>query len=207
MGEFFERWWPSIVGTLLLAVMGFFLWPRSSAPSIGAEPEPVAAPAALGTESSQVGTPSASDLDRERDLKEARFRTESKAEEALRDAAPEASAPPDAPPAPDDEPARAVTLTQDSPEVRRALSAVEVELYETAWCQYCRKTRAYLDRSRIRYRAYDIEVDKAAKLRRDQMPGRGVPLVVVDGQTINGFSEEALNAAFQSAIQRRLSVR
>jgi len=205
MGEFFERWWPSIAGAVALTLAGLLLWPRSSTPSVGAERAPAAAP--VGQAEPADAAPASEDVQRARVLEQARRDAELKTAAATQGTEPEDRAAPDGAQPTRQEPSRTVTLDQDSPEVRRALGKVEVELYETSWCKYCRKTRLFLDRSGIRYRAYDIEADQVAHARRAQMPGSGVPLTVVDGQIINGFSEEALNAAFQGAIQRRLASR
>lgn len=157
---------------------------------------------------SSEGSSQTSELDRRKALEDARLRAaldaarkdlDARAVDSPRDGADDRKSDVSAPGA---------TLTQNSPEVQNALRLVEVELYETSWCQYCRKTRAYLQQSGINFRAYDIEADETAKLRRQRLaPGTGVPLTVIDGQAIQGFSEQSLNAAFQSAIQRRLAAR
>lgn len=206
MGELWERWWPSVLGVMLLGLAGFFLWPDADRPHAAAEQPPPATqldpeprPAAT------VEAPSA-DLDRQRLLEEARQRAALRRALDQPDADPQGNLPPEPTFAGRDEPERAVTLTQSSPEVQRVLPLIEVELYETHWCQYCKKTRAFLDRSGINYRAYDVEADETAKLRKDQLaPGRGVPLTVIDGAALYGFSEAALNEAFQTAIKRRLA--
>lgn len=207
MGEFLEKWWPSITGVVLLTLAAVLLWPEPTDSSIEAESNPVAA-APAPAPSSMETDPRSAEIDRAKSLEDARLRADLRQAESERTArtAPET----DAPPAPsvDDPATGAVHFTQDSPEVRSILRQVDVELYETAWCKYCKKTRAFLDRSGVSYRAYDIEADETAKLRRVRLaPGTGVPVTVVDGQTIQGFSEQALNAAFQNAIQRRLAAR
>jgi glutaredoxin len=207
MGDFLSRFWPTIVGVLLLALAALILWPSDPpVATVGPAPTPVGlqpAPLPSSDDSSQ-----ASELDRRKALEDARLRADleaarknldARAVDSPRDAADDRR---------NDVSAPRATLTQNSPEVQRALRLVEVELYETSWCQYCRKTRAYLQQSGINFRAYDIEADETAKLRRQRLaPGTGVPLTVIDGQAIQGFSEQSLNAAFQSAIQRRLAAR
>lgn len=203
MGEFLERWWPSLAGVVLLILAGLLLWPDSPEQSIRPE---VAAVSQTPTQAS-AGETRAAELERQKALDDARRRV------ALEEAARQRSTTPEVEPAPGDaSPSRdigqTVTFTQDSPDVRRTLRLVEVELYETSWCQYCRKTRAFLDRSGISYRAYDVEADETAKLRRDRFaPGSGVPVTVIDGVAVRGFSEQSLNAAFQSAVERRLTAR
>jgi len=67
----------------------------------------------------------------------------------------------------------------------------EVILYQTAWCGWCRKTRALLDDLDADYETVDIE--KSAEGRREyeaKAGGRGgVPLIDIDGTIIHGYDE------------------
>jgi|GEM_PF-1843295 len=207
MGEFWERWWPTLVGGLLLAGGALVLWPRATQRRIEAETPTAVASAPTPATSSARPTERDEEVNRERQLEEARLRAAVRAarEESgqSRERAGDVSVA-----KADTEPVRPVQLTERSAEVRTALSQVEVELYETSWCKYCRKTRSFLDQSGIRYRAYDVEADGVAKARKsDLAPGAGVPVVVIDEQVLVGFSEAALNAAFQTAVGRRLQAR
>jgi glutaredoxin len=211
MRELWERWWPTVLGLVLLVVAGFFLWPKADRGQAD-RPQVTGEPLASAPEPAPAQVPPAdtrgADLDRQRELDEARRRIALAEAADERNDEPEPTARRDSVEGAPDEPVRSVTLTQNSPEVQRALRSVEVELYETHWCQYCRKTRAFLDQSGISYRAYDVEADETAKLRKDRLaPGRGVPVTVIDGEPLYGFSEAALNAAFQTAISRRLARR
>jgi len=65
----------------------------------------------------------------------------------------------------------------------------KVELYTTAWCGYCRAAKAFLTKKGIPYVEYDIEKDRAARERKQKLsPGSGVPVAVINGRVINGFS-------------------
>ncbi len=71
-----------------------------------------------------------------------------------------------------------------------------VEIYTTSWCPYCKKAEAFLKANGINYVNFDIEKDKAAARRKKQLDSRGgVPLAVIDGQTIYGFSERTYRTA------------
>lgn len=70
-----------------------------------------------------------------------------------------------------------------------APKAKQVELYATSWCGYCRKARQYFAREGIAYTEYDIEKDASANARHKALGGRGVPLILVDGRKMSGFSE------------------
>lgn len=67
-----------------------------------------------------------------------------------------------------------------------------IEMYVTDWCGYCRKARKYMDANGIRYVAYDIEKDSAAKHRYEELGGGGVPLIIIGSKKMSGFSPEAL---------------
>ncbi|BCG46287.1 glutaredoxin family protein [Citrifermentans bremense] len=67
-----------------------------------------------------------------------------------------------------------------------------VELYVTSWCGYCKKAESYLKSNGIAYVAYDIEKDSAANRRHKELGGRGVPLIIIGSNKMNGFSQENL---------------
>ncbi|KAB0667237.1 DUF4124 domain-containing protein [Oryzomonas japonica] len=67
-----------------------------------------------------------------------------------------------------------------------------VELYVTDWCGYCKKAQAYLKGRGIPYVAYDIEKDGTAHKRYKELGGRGVPLIIIGSNKMNGFSQESL---------------
>ena len=76
------------------------------------------------------------------------------------------------------------------------VNSKSVELYTTSWCPYCRKAEAFFDKSGISYISYDIERDKAAAKRKQQLDSRkGVPLAVINDQTIYGYSERLYRTA------------
>ncbi len=68
-----------------------------------------------------------------------------------------------------------------------------VVLYSTAWCGYCKKTVAYLEKEKIPFIEYDIEKSVKAKSEYDQLNGRGVPLVVIDGNIIRGYNPNKIS--------------
>ncbi len=210
MGDFWDSRWPTVLGVVLFAGAAVLLWPDRG-PSVGAEPSAPAlavAPTVPVNTAAQFRTDQ--EVERRHDLEAAEQRALLRRAEGERERMLEPALDSSAEPARGGagDQVRPVKLTEDSPEVRRALGQVEVELYETSWCQYCKKTRAFLDRSGVRYRAYDVEADSSAERRKDELaPGKGVPLTVVDGQLISGFSESALNSAFQVAVGQRLSAR
>jgi len=81
-----------------------------------------------------------------------------------------------------------------------AVAGPKVELYTTSWCPYCQKARDFFRTRGISFTEYDIEKNEEAAQRKRQMDSRGgVPLVVIDGRTIAGFSEAAYEKALKGA--------
>ena len=73
-----------------------------------------------------------------------------------------------------------------------------VEIYTTSWCPYCKQAKEYLKSRGIPYIEYDVEKSKEAMRRkRDLTPSGGVPVAVINGQVIDGFSEESYDAALR----------
>ena len=71
-----------------------------------------------------------------------------------------------------------------------------VVMYSTSWCGYCKKAKRHFKKSNIRYTEYDIE--KSTKGARDykKLKGRGVPVILIGDQRMNGFSAEAFDRIY-----------
>ena len=78
------------------------------------------------------------------------------------------------------------------PSAEAAADQPEIRLYATDWCGYCKRARAFFAANGIRYTEYDIEKSTEARREHQQLGGRGVPLIVVDGEVVHGFNEGAL---------------
>jgi glutaredoxin len=78
-------------------------------------------------------------------------------------------------------------------------SKAQVDLYVTSWCPYCHKARAFFEARNVRVNVYDIEKDAqaAARKRRLDPQGGGVPFAVVNGQGIHGYAPELYSQALQ----------
>jgi len=72
----------------------------------------------------------------------------------------------------------------------------KVELYVTSWCGYCKKARSFLTSRGIPFEEYDIERDAEAAKKMASLNRRGgVPVAVIGGKTLVGFSPEAYQSA------------
>lgn len=81
---------------------------------------------------------------------------------------------------------------QQSPQVTSSQkkSVNHVELYITSWCPYCKKAEEFFRSRGIKYAVYDIEKDKNAAARKKKLDrnGRGVPFAVINGTMISGYA-------------------
>jgi glutaredoxin len=81
-------------------------------------------------------------------------------------------------------------------EARRNRSLPDVELYVTSWCGYCRQAKEFLVSNDVPFEVFDIESDsRAAKRHREFSPSGSVPVAVIGGRTVQGFSPDVYKQA------------
>jgi glutaredoxin-like YruB-family protein len=78
--------------------------------------------------------------------------------------------------------------------LRGAGAPATVELYVTSWCPYCRKAHDYLASKGVAFQEFNVEKDTQAHDRFKSFGGSGVPLVVINGQPVRGYSPGAYDA-------------
>jgi glutaredoxin len=87
----------------------------------------------------------------------------------------------------------------------RSYRTVNVTIYVTSWCGYCRKARAFLaTQPNVNVVAHDIEQSKA---RRAEMVAKaggntGVPVIDIEGIVLQGFSEPSITNALDTIRNR-----
>jgi glutaredoxin len=88
-----------------------------------------------------------------------------------------------------------------SPERKRSYSNINVIVYSTSWCGYCRKAKEYLRSLNVNLVEYDIEKDpgKAKEMLSKSRGSTGVPLIDVEGIIIQGYSQRAI----EDAVEKR----
>jgi glutaredoxin len=75
-------------------------------------------------------------------------------------------------------------------------AAQKVVMYATDWCPYCARARAHFRRNGIDYVEYDIEKSASARAEHKRLGGRGVPLILIGEQRMDGFSETRFDALY-----------
>ena len=77
--------------------------------------------------------------------------------------------------------------------------AAQVTMFTTTWCGYCKRARAYLNKMGIPFVEYDVEHDEFGKRQYKKLNGRGVPVILVGDQRMNGFSVPSLEKLLRNA--------
>jgi glutaredoxin len=79
-----------------------------------------------------------------------------------------------------------------------AATGDKVTLYGTDWCGYCKKAKRYFRANRIAFQEYDVENSRKGRRDYRKMGGGGVPIILVGGRRLNGFSVVAFERIYQS---------
>ena len=71
---------------------------------------------------------------------------------------------------------------------------LQITMYSTSWCGYCRKARSWFQDNGFPFVEKDIEksAEAAAEYRAASGGSGGVPLIVVNGESFRGFDQRAL---------------
>ena len=82
---------------------------------------------------------------------------------------------------------------------KRPYKEINVVMYMTSWCRFCRLAREYLRALDVNLLEYDVEKDKN---KRGDMLGKsggvgGVPVIDVEGIIIKGYNPDAIKAAIE----------
>jgi len=76
--------------------------------------------------------------------------------------------------------------------------ANSVRIYTASWCGNCRSAKAYLNQHRIAFQEFDIDSATGMEAYARAGGGRGVPLLLVGAQRVEGFSESAYDAVLRN---------
>jgi glutaredoxin len=81
------------------------------------------------------------------------------------------------------------------PEPITGVGPGEVVLYATSWCGYCERTRKFLRAREVPFVEHDIERSETARQAYEALGGQGVPLLLIRGKVVRGYSPDAFLAA------------
>jgi glutaredoxin len=73
-----------------------------------------------------------------------------------------------------------------------------VKMLATAWCGYCARARAYLNSRGISFQELDVEKSAQGKQEYRALKGRGVPIILVGDQRMNGYDQGRLEAMLRA---------
>jgi glutaredoxin len=68
----------------------------------------------------------------------------------------------------------------------------DVVMYTTEWCPYCKKARSFLDENNVKYVEYDIEKSSEGRAKYNNIGGRGIPVLVINGSVLNGYNPKKI---------------
>ena len=80
--------------------------------------------------------------------------------------------------------------------------SAKVVIYSTTWCGVCVKAKKWFKANQIKYREYDIETSTKGKRDYKKLKGRGVPIIIVGQQRMNGFSPSRMQQMLDNAKQK-----
>ena len=82
---------------------------------------------------------------------------------------------------------------------KRSQSATQnsVTILSTPTCPYCVKAKRYLRSKGIAFKDYNINSSSEGKRLYKQYNGNGVPVVIINGTVIRGYSEQAMRSALR----------
>ncbi|MCU6433114.1 NrdH-redoxin [Undibacterium sp. Jales W-56] len=83
----------------------------------------------------------------------------------------------------------------------QAMQQPVVILYGTTWCGYCAAAREFFKANDIAYTDLDTEKTTEGYEGHKKLGGGGVPLIVIDGEVMHGYSEAGLRQALAPWIK------
>lgn len=70
--------------------------------------------------------------------------------------------------------------------------AVKIRMFTTQWCSVCKKAKAYLHEKGIAFEELDVEASASAQAEFQRLGGKGVPVILVGKQRMDGFDADGM---------------
>ncbi len=206
--DFLKEYWPIFVGVVVVLVTAVIFWPSEEPPSPPGSDGIVRYAAPTGS----------TNIDRELAERE-REQREKKVEREPREVSSEKFEKSLPSPEPQMlEIVEAVILDQPAveeknyaagdPEVKQALSEMEVTFYQASDCSSCRSTLATLEKNGLSVKARNVDDDSNDREKARRISGgTSLPVLVVDGIVVEDTSALGLEAALTRAVKKRVEAR
>jgi glutaredoxin len=78
-------------------------------------------------------------------------------------------------------------------------TAAKVRMFVTQRCGYCKQAKAFLRQRGTPFEELDVEASPAAKAEFDRLGGKGVPVILVGRQRMDGFEAEQMERLLADA--------
>jgi glutaredoxin len=75
----------------------------------------------------------------------------------------------------------------------------KVRIYTAVWCGYCKRAKAHLAAKGVPYDEMDVETSERGRSEFAQLGGRGIPVILVGSQRMDGFDASGLDAMLAAA--------
>jgi glutaredoxin len=69
----------------------------------------------------------------------------------------------------------------------------EIVLFSTGFCEFSEMVRLHLESRGQKWRERDLDYDPEARAEMMKLGGTGTPVIVIDGEVIIGYDEEAID--------------
>lgn len=91
------------------------------------------------------------------------------------------------------------TTSGTSGDQMNATEAKSVTMLSASWCKVCKEAKAYLNSIGVPYKDLDVEKTAEGKKRFHDLGGRGVPIILVGNQRMDGFGKDRLHQMLKTA--------
>ena len=74
-----------------------------------------------------------------------------------------------------------------------SVSGGAVKIYTATWCTWCERAKTYMRSKGIAFNEYDVENSVVGRQEYKRLKGKGVPIILVGNQRMNGFNPDRLD--------------